>query len=217
MEIIDWVILCIVMLNTLAGLFVYRKGISGLRLIVIYFTVQTILEIWSDWLLLHETNNQFLYHFFVPILFLILSYLFYLNVRNSRLSKLLLITSIFLVLTCWAFSFTIQSIKDINSYAHLLTRLVLCAWVVIYFKQLLFVEEYEPLVPNYMFWVCVSVLIHVANYCFYGIVNLMLNYDGDTATKWYTKALIIDLIFYCTLALPIYRVIYFNNLRLNAK
>jgi hypothetical protein len=217
MEIIDWIVLCTILVNTMAGISVWKKSTKGLTFIIIYFVLQSILEIWSDVLLLHKTNNQFLYHFFIPVLFLILSYVFYLNIKNMRTGKWLLGLSIAMMLICWCFSFTIQSIKDINSYAHLATRLVLCSWVVLYFRQLLYIDDYEPLIPNYMFWVSVSVLIHVANYCFYGVVNVMLKFDGELASEWYSKALIIDLIFYCTLALPFYQILYSNNKYFNAK
>jgi hypothetical protein len=207
MQPIDWIVLTVIVINAIVGIVLYKKSNILIQLLSTYFVVQAILEIWSDILLMKRTNNQFLYHFFVPILFLILSYLFFIKIYEPNIKKWLLVSSFTLVGACWFFAFSIQSIREINSYAHLLTRLVLCIWVVLYFRQLLQVEEYQPLKTNNMFWISLAVLLHIANYCFYGIVNVMLNYNGKLASAWYTNILLIDIGFYCVLSIPLYRVL----------
>ncbi len=205
---IDWLVLSIIIINTIVGVILYKKSDTTIRLISGYFLVQATLEIWSDILLMKRTNNQFLYHFFVPILFLIISYMFFTKTNRVNVKKWLLALAFLSVCSCWFFAFSIQSIREINSYAHLLTRLILCVWVILYFEQLLRDDEYKPLVTNNMFWVSLAVLLHIANYCFYGIVNVILSFDGKLASAWYSKILLIDIAFYCILSIPLYRRIF---------
>ncbi len=217
MQVIDWIVLIVLGWNTALGVKLWPKSNTGLRLVTIYFATQTVLEIWSDLLLMQHINNNFLYHFFTPILFLILSYLFSTHIKNKRLSDWILAFCVVSALICWIIAFTVQPVKEMNSYAHLITRLILCFWVVLYFGQLLFVDDYEPLIPNYMFWVCIAILIHIANYCFWGIANILYKYDHNLVSQWYSNILVLDIIFYSVLALPSYRLWYYNGRLQDAK
>lgn len=217
MQAIDWIVLVVIVCNTALGISLWNRSSFGLRLVTAYFITLSILEISSDLLLIRHINNQFLYHFFVPVLFLILSFLFSEHIKNRIVSRWLLGLCLASALVCWIMSFTVQSVKEVNSYAHLITRLMLCFWVVLYFRQLLFVDDYEPLVANYMFWVSVAILIHIANYCFWGIVNILYKYDRDLVSHWYSNILVLDIIFYVVLALPSYRLWYYNRRLKDAK
>jgi hypothetical protein len=161
-----------------AGIYNYKRLVKPTKVLFWLMVYTFISELVALYIQFNIGNNVYIYHLYNPIQYSLVTYAFYLELRQYRF----MLYSIFLF---WVFAlvngiywepFLTMFCANLSMTKSILTTL----WIFLYFYELLKnVNEYKflhyPLV-----WVSIGLLIFNANLVGLGLFNLLNQYDPIT-------------------------------------
>ena len=154
-----------------------RKNLPGyFRLFTIITGVTFLIESIGFYLLFFtEHPRQYLYHFYVPFMYIIMAYIYYKAITTSWKVKLIgWSIPVFLVLAIYL-TFFIQKIDVVNTYATMVVSILIIGLSLFYYFELLQKEGSYSMGRDPLFWISTGNLIFYAGVFFLmGLLNYLM-------------------------------------------
>ena len=154
------------------------------RILLAYLVVSLFAEIIGWYTSINRIQNHFIFNIFIPIEFLCLSYVCWINVKTAEYKKVIFI------LACFIFLFQVSSnlyywnsFNRFNSVANALPNLGLMLFVILYFYELLRDQQEAEISTLSMFWISSGILLYVSINFFLFVFGefVMFNSSKDLA------------------------------------
>lgn len=184
---IFFIVYLVILSASFIASFLSWKTLPGrFRLFSLMLGVTLIIESFAFYYLFYaKVPTQFMYHFYLPLTYGILAYIYAGNVQAAWLKKLILVSipgfaALHLYLTLF-----VQKLHAVNSYAVVVASFLIVALALQFFFQLLQQEESSvPLLRNPLFWISSGNLIFYAGVFFLmGLLNFIMRELPDLAPK----------------------------------
>lgn len=141
-----------------AGLVTYRKLRPEFKILAMLFVVIFLVEAYSLYRLYYSQNNIWIYHFYFPVEYTALMYVFSVWQINSVVKKLIRLSIPVLIVI--SIIYTIQS-PSLYVYNHLPMTIALPLYLLISTYTLLnrYSQDKGNILKNPVFWVCAAVIL----------------------------------------------------------
>lgn len=150
----------ILALPLLRGLFAWKKLVESQRIIYLLVIITFINDSLTIHLNRQSQNNLWVYHFFVPLYFCVLVYLYRKSLNSLPVKSVLYwCIGLFLVFSTTN-SLFIQPLDSFNTNAITTSMVFYIILTIIYFYQLLAESLYTELERNPVFWLSAGVLLY---------------------------------------------------------
>jgi hypothetical protein len=148
----------------------------------------------------HHKNNLFLFHIFTPVEYSLISWLYAKNFHTPLLRKLTAFSIPLFVALALVFSIYIQPININNSDIIIIESILLCAWALLYLRELIIFEQTEPPFRTPLFWLSVGVMFYfLGNLFVEGLLNYLMRYSMESARRFYDFGFIFKYVFFLML------------------
>ena len=146
-----------------------------------------IMEIIMWYTSLKSMQNHYLINAFVPLEFLILSYVFWITLKTPIYRKILLLILVIIITFIIISDFiNIEHFNRFNSIANAVPYLGLMFFVIMYFYELLKELHIVKLSIHPMFWISVGVILYVSiNFFLYIFGEFVMFHKSKEVSKLY--------------------------------
>jgi hypothetical protein len=167
------------------------------KVFLFFFLVIFVQEFLSDIFLVQRKNNLFLYHFFIPIQLIIISWYFVIIIKKSH--SFIVGVSIISAMLSLFLSFFYENLSQYFSFASVIKNLIVSILILIYFRKVLVQEVIAREDSNENIWICTGLLINsLGSFFIEGFMNYFMKYDRDFATRLFYLDVTLYFIFYIT-------------------
>lgn len=139
----------------------YNKLPENLRPLVLLVLSNLLIETISDYIKATTNgNNLFLYHFYAPVEYSCIAFIFYLTLKKRRERLGIKISLIVYLLLVMISTLYWQPLEHNNSITYMIESVLIIYWCFVYFQTILNREDlYQP-ERDPTFWVIVAILIY---------------------------------------------------------
>ena len=139
----------------------YDKLPDNLRPLVLLVLSNLLIEAISDYIKATTNgNNLFLYHFYAPIEYACIAFIFYLTLKKPKERKAIKISIVLYLMLVIISTIYWQSLEHNNSITYMIESVFIIYWCFIYFQHILNREDlYQP-EKDPTFWIIVAILIY---------------------------------------------------------
>ncbi|RDC62867.1 hypothetical protein [Adhaeribacter pallidiroseus] len=181
------VYLNISLLLCLMCLFLIKRRVLTLeqKIIGLLVTVTLPFELYAGYLQSFNSNNLFVYHLLIPIQYCFYAYLYFYFIEFKIIKKLILFSIALVITAAVVLAFTIQPLNNYNSYVIILSNLLLCIWVLSYYRQLFVHLTIVNLNQEPLFWISTGLLFFaLGDFFVEGLMKALLEQSPEMA-RWY--------------------------------
>ncbi|RYF78304.1 MAG: hypothetical protein EOO39_01780 [Cytophagaceae bacterium] len=133
-----------------------------------------------------STNNLFIFHFALILIYAAYATAFYYAIATTRFRQIVLVSIGVFTLAALGFMATIQPLVEYNSYALTLANLLLPCWSLMYLYRLFSEVKIASLERDPFFWVSIGLLFtSLANFFGSGLMSYLIHESRDYAYKVY--------------------------------
>jgi len=181
----------------------YNSLPNEIRLFLFYYVLTFILELFSEFLIVDGKNNLFLYHFFIPIQYAILSF-YFLNLLVQTKNRKVMFAVLTPILLMWAVSFYLNGVSQYFSFASIIKNILISFYVLIYFRRVFVGNSILDKDISTNVWICTGLFINcLGNFFIEGSMNYLMDADRNISTKLYYLHIGLDFLFYIIFVLAI--------------
>lgn len=131
-------------------------------------------------------NNLFLFHISTPVEYIILGLLYYGIMVRLMVKQWILFSIPVFVLLCIFFSLFVQKIDVSNTYAIIISSMLLISWSLFFLGEILLFRPATRLFQFPMFWISTGVLFYyTGSLLIEGMLNFMIAHDMFLARRLY--------------------------------
>lgn len=198
LSILNQIYLAILTVDLIIVIINYKKLPDNLKPLVWLVLSNLLIETISDYIKVTTNgNNLFLYHFYAPVEYSSIAYIFYLTLDKpaERLAvKLSIGVYVVLVLISTVYW---QPLEHNNSITYMIESAFIIYWCFIYFQNILNREDlYQP-ERDPTFWILVSILIYFAGTFFtIGLIDYFIISNQTLASVIYYATFPFSFILY---------------------
>ena len=179
----------------LTGLTTLHTLKMPLKVIFGYVLISFVTECIGFYLLhIIGKNSQYLYSYYRPVSFSILSIFFFYILNNQNIKKIIPLIAILVLLFSLYFIWIGKSF-EFNSQFGLLSKLILAIYAIIYLRQILNFDN--KIFSNPYFWTVTGILFFYS--CFFllsGLIYYISSKDDELAKRLYSINHILNIIYY---------------------
>ena len=159
---------------------VYLKYTGVFLFTTFLFDGAAVAIMFNQYLAIKIGSNLFLYHFLIPIQFIILMLLYRNVILSEGYRKVLLILIFAFAVISIFISVKIQTLNFYNAYTALLKHFIIVLVVLAYFYELLIKTPYERITEQTVFWISIGLLFHATvNILLEGVSNYLSTYSKE--------------------------------------
>lgn len=159
-----------------------EKNLNGLKYLRILFITGFVSEIFGDFLTQYVSKYEnILYHFYIPLEFLLISLFIKSNIFNKVARKMVSITVVIYWLISFIISFIFTNIFYFPGIQYALCCFLACIWAAYVLLNIVIIEDLKIyLLP--LFWVCAGFIIFYSGVFFFsGTYNYFLSKNKQAA------------------------------------
>ena len=120
--------------------------------------ITLVMETSGYYMLKHKIEKNFIFHFYTPVQFTILSLLYHHSIHQIRLKRIIAWTLPFFLVFCIVNVAYLQKLKDYNSYGFMLKGILIVLWIMFFFYDLYHKNEFENPLKMPLFWISLGYL-----------------------------------------------------------
>lgn len=160
----------------------FKKLNAELKLLGTTICITFFIEGYAAYLMFQLTRNLFLYHWLIPVQYVLFSSVFFVALTNETHKKVILLSIPLYLLLVILFTFTLQPPTEFNSYARLLKNILITGWTLLYYKEIFTSLKVVNLNKEPMFWVSTGLLFFsLGNFFVDGLMNYLLSLSYELA------------------------------------
>lgn len=153
-----------------------------LKLVGSVLALTLFLEGYAAYLALNMTKNLFLYHWLIPVQYIVFSLAYAATLSNPLFKRGILISIPTYLLLVLLITLHLQSIAEFNSYARILKNVLIISWTLLYYKEIFASLKVINLGKEPMFWVSTGLLFFsLGSFFTEGLMNHLLNLSYELA------------------------------------
>jgi hypothetical protein len=178
---------------------VFRKADVFIKILALCILITCLTEAYAAKLMIKKVDNNFLYHFLIPIQYVLYS-LAYAKILRGRVVKkvVVLFLPIFLIFAI-AMSLYVEKVNEYNSIVCATKHFLITFLVLFYFLQIFFEKEEIVLWKSPHFWISIGLVISsLGNFFIEGLMSYMINLSNDFALSFYLIGVGIVYFYYGT-------------------
>jgi hypothetical protein len=204
MKVLIYTYQAILLIATLTGIVRFSRLTTPARVLVLLLVSTCICEGISTTLAYRKCNNIFIYHFLVIISFWFYSYMYYLLIPASRLRLRILVIPLLYTPLALINSLYFEKLNEFPSINLILYGVSLSVYAILYFKQLIDLDLFDPSVSNPLFLFNTAVLIYFTMETFnWGILRYLISKRYMTLDPLIYFGYIASILYYFTLGISI--------------
>jgi hypothetical protein len=165
-----------------------------IRLMFLYLLLIMVTSLAAIYLV--KGNNLFLFHFSIPLEYVILSLIFHRYLQGRILKRIILVSiPVFLILSA-VLSIYVQKLDENNSYAVGVESVAMISWSLLALRQLLSDPGIASPWRDHVFWITIAVLYSfTGNMIIEGMLNYTMHRSMDLAKRLYYVSIIFKYVF----------------------
>ena len=187
----------IVFLSFIVSIIYYRNHPKYFFLLSALLLITFIVEATGYYMLRNKIKHAFIFHFYAPIEFSILSYLFYREIQTSWIRKMILLVMPLFLIFSTVNIFYLQKLKVYNSYGFIIKGVLVVCWILLFFYDLYNNDKFENPLRLPMFWISIGLLFFFSGTIFLnGYIEHLMKTNMDLARKVFRINLSLNIFLY---------------------
>ncbi len=158
----------------ITGIIFFRALDKNLKILFIFIIVKILTDATATILALHQLNNMWVFHIYTLLEYFFLTYILA-NWQQVKLSKIILLTSIFVFAMIWIISkFTIEKFLLFDNYTSALCSTLLTGLSLLTLFQIM-QDNLTGIFHDHRFWVSFAILMYSAgNFFTFALATIYL-------------------------------------------
>jgi hypothetical protein len=189
-------------LNVCLFIFLYKRANSFLKYVGLYVLITFLTEIAAAYYMFKKIPNHFLYHFLVPVQYVLLALAYKKVILNKLFVKIIKYSIPLFILFAILIGCFVQKITEYNSIVCAGKNFLLSVWALLYLLDLFFYYNKFVLWKAPEIWITLGLLISsLGNFFIEGLMNTMIKLSHNTALYFYLIGVCITYFFYFTITI----------------
>jgi hypothetical protein len=162
----------------------------------------TCIEEGFGYYMLHKgVKHSFISHFYSPVEFLILSYMYYREVSKDWMKKIIVVAMPVFLLFSAVNIFYLQKLNVYNSYGFIIKGVFIVLWVLLFFYDLYMRDSFENPLKMPMFWISIGLIFFFSGTILVnGYIERLMKTDMELAKKLYKINTFLNIFLYLCIA-----------------
>lgn len=186
----------------------------NLRLITLYLALHVLVDTLAVYLYVSHRvgNNLFIYHFFTPIEYGVISSVFFTSIQQKAVKKLIIVSVPVLLLFSVFSAQWLTGLRLHNSYPVGLKSLLVITWSLLLLRELFMMQQETSASRLPMFWVSTGFLFyHAGTVLVETSINYIKTYSRTLANSLYDSVYFFDYLLLIMICFGLYRTAVYRR------